>query len=180
MTATDPRLPPLPPDGTANPSDYPDGIEWEEPEIDQWTGKTVYVSRMISVAEWNRDYALDPKEIEALRALREAEAAKPFRFVEPEALARAYGNDASVSQVIREMTNRRGAELEALLDRFKGACGVPVWAKRHLRRAVRLLLAELAVARQSVVALRQRVAELEADLKVARGDSAEAIQRPHS
>lgn len=171
-------LPLMPTDGPVNPEDYPEGIEWEEPEIDQHTGEVFYTRRVITAHEWNRDHAMGAKEAEAFKALQRAEAAKPFRFVEPERLLPAFarGRTEMVSGIVGEMTRQRGIELEALMDKSARRNPLTTHERKQLRWAMRLLLVELAVTREEVVALRQRLAELEVELKAARSDSAVAVQ----
>lgn len=159
-------LPPMPQDGPVSPEDYPEVIEWEEPGWDQATGKPVYTTRVISVEEWNREHAMNAKEAAAFQALQQAEAAKPFRFAQPERLLPAFADgrtrDAMVSGIVGEMTRQRGIELETLLDKSARRTPLTKHERKSLRWAVRLLLVELGVTRQEVVALRQRVVELEA------------------
>ncbi len=176
-------LPPLPQDGPVNPADYPEGIEWIEHECDQRTGKLVAVPRLLSTEEWNDNHAMGDKEREAFQALRRAEAeraaaeaARPFRFVDLDDVAMFAKRDRPCALVDR-ITTGRGQELEKLLDLFAGNSNPPQWAKNHLRRTVRLLVAELKAQRQVNLALRQRVVNLEGQLKAARGDSGESIQR---
>lgn len=173
------RLPPLPQDGPADPKDYPEGIEWADLEYDPVTGRPVYRLRFIPADEWSRDYAMDAKEAEAFRELQRAEAALPFRFVQPERLLPAFADgrtrDAMTSGIVGEMTRRRGIELEALLDKSASRATSTQQERKQLRWAMRLLLVELAVTRRENLALRQRAVELEAGLKMARGDSAVAV-----
>jgi hypothetical protein len=176
-------LPPLPQDGPVNPADYPEGIEWVEHEHDQRTGKLVAVTRLLSAEEWNASHAMDDKEREALQALRRAEAereaaeaARPFRFVDLDDVAMFAKRDRPCALVDR-ITTGRGRTLEELLDLFAKDAAPPPRVKAELRMTTRLLVAELKAQRQTNLALRQRVADLEAQLKAARRESAESVQR---
>lgn len=176
---TSTTLPPMPQDGPVDPKDYPEGIEWEELEYDPATGQPVYRLRNIPVGEWNENYALSTKEAEAFKALQRAEAAMPFRFIQPERLLPAFADGrtraARASGIVGEMTRQRGIELEALLNKSASRVTLTRHERKQLRWAVRLLLVELSVTRQENIALRQRMAELEADIGAARNRAAEVV-----
>lgn len=172
-TKPNPVLPPLPQDGPVDPADYPEGIEWDEPEYNQRTGELVLATRRLSVEEWNTSHAMDDRQREAFLALQRekaerdaAEAAKPFRFVDLDEVATFVRQDRPCA-LVDAITSGRGQTLEKLLDLFAGDASPPPWAKRHLRTTVRLLVAELKAQRQTNLALRQRVVSLEGELKAA-------------
>ncbi len=174
MTNSPLSLPPLPSDGPVNPGDHPEGIVWTDMEIDHWTGKTIYVTRVISVDEWNRDYAMDAKEIEAFKAACAAREAEPFRFVDPDKTLRFYGDDKGVSLLLKQTARQSGEKLNGLLDQLKENERPPVWLKRHIRQEATRLIAEVAAQRQANLALRQQVADLKAQPKPAPKAAAEA------
>ncbi len=150
------------PSGTAAP------VSWVELQVDPNTEEIKDVQRTIPADEWGQKGGPRAVEAQALIELARAEGDQPFRFVEPSALCRIDERDADASALAAVTTRYYAYDLNALLDMLKGTNPPPQWAKKHLRMALRLLLAELGAQRQTNLALRQELVELRKQLGAAR------------
>ncbi|MCA3247358.1 MAG: hypothetical protein ING29_12875 [Azospirillum sp.] len=175
-TTPNPVLLPLLQGGPVDPAAFPEGIEWEEPDYDPQTGELVWATHHLSAEEWNAKHEEETKQREAFLALQRAEAAKPFHFVDLDDIE-AFAKRDRPCALVDAITNGRGRSLEELLDLFAGDATPAPRVKAELRTTVRHLVAELKAQRQTNLALRQRVVDLEGQLRAARSGAKAAAQR---
>jgi hypothetical protein len=161
-----------PQQGPVDPTQFPDGIVWNEPFIGE-DGELEYETHHIDAETWNREHAWSPAEVASFRATNEAMKARPFTFVPDELLRQAFAERNHASAVFKELAARSTIDLNYCLDALKDG-PAPMWARRKLRHGLRLLATELAIQREGNLALRHRVAELEAELKAARSRPADS------
>jgi hypothetical protein len=129
---------------------------WEEIEWDEETGQERIVPALLDVANVEEMLV----QAEALRNLTLAEKAERFRFYDP--LQMAFADCVrGIDKIVSEMTAKRGYDLHQLINEIKDQPR----EKALIRQLANLLIREVAIQRQTNLALRQQIAEQGRELR---------------